>query len=175
MSDDKTTEYEKYKGKVAMEMNEMKALPEQVAIELAAHREFYKRDPKAAHMWDPVVIGVEGGPVSCLLLTFTGRKSGNELQTVLQYFKKDGKIAVVASRGGTEDHPTWYLNLQANPKCHVQVGEYGYEGIARTIEPEEREAWLEVVFREQPIQRTYQARTSRVIPIVVLEEANQAG
>ena len=172
MSGEKSEEYAKYKGEVAMEVNEMKALPDNVAQELAAHREFYKRDPKNAHMWDPVVIGVDGGPVKCLLLTFTGRKSGNELQTVLQYFELDGKIAVVASRGGTEDHPVWYLNLLANAKCHTQVGERGYDSIARTIEPSEREAWLEVIYREQPIQRTYQSRTSRVIPIVVLEEAN---
>lgn len=174
MSGDKAEEYAKYKGDVAMEVNEMKALPDEVARELAAHRELYKRDPKTAHYWDPVVIGVPGGPVKCLLLTFTGRKSGNELQTVLQYFEKDGQIAVVASRGGTEDHPVWYLNLLADPKSHTQVGERGYESIARTIEPAERDAWLDVIYEEQPIQKLYQSRTSRLIPIVVLEEAKAA-
>lgn len=171
MSDKQQDDYAKYKGDVSMEMNEMKALPDNVAQELAAHREFYKRDPKAAHYWDPVVIGVPGGPVKCLLLTFTGRKSGNELQTVLQYFEKDGKIAVVASRGGTEDHPVWYLNLLANPKSYTQVGERGYESVARTIDASERDAWLDVIYAEQPIQKLYQSRTTRLIPIVVLEEA----
>lgn len=62
-----------------------------------------------------------GGPVTCLLLEYHGKKSGRTLHTVLQYYKLDGKVAVVASRGGTAQNPTWYENTVANPECDVRM------------------------------------------------------
>ena len=148
----------------------LEALPEQVAQELQAHLELYQKDPVKAHMWDPIVIGVPGGPVKTLLLTHTGRKSGRTLQNVLQYFELNGQVAIVASRGGTVEHPFWYLNLVANPHCEIQIGESARKAVARTIEGDERAEWWEkVVVIDQPIQRQYQSRTSRIIPVVVFD------
>lgn len=144
-------------------------LPAEVQRELNAHRDLYLQDPDAAHMWDPIVIGVPGGPVACLLLEYRGRKSGKTLHTVLQYYKLDGKVAVVASRGGTAENPTWYENLVANPQCGVRIASARYRAVARTAQGDERTRWWEFITQEQPVQREYQARTTRVIPVVILE------
>jgi hypothetical protein len=79
-------------------MNELQALPDDVQAILDAHKLQYQTDPAGARMWDPIVMGVPGGPVKCLLLTYTGRKSGKTLQTVLQYYDLGDKVAVVGSR-----------------------------------------------------------------------------
>ena len=152
------------------EMNALKAVPDVVMAALNAHLELYRKDPEAAHYWDPIEIGVPGGPVKTLMLTYTGRKSGKTLQTALQYFELDGKIAIVASRGGTEDHPLWYLNLLAQPRCEIQVGKNAWRAHARVVEGAERETWWNtVILVDQPIQAVYQDRTSRLIPVVVMD------
>jgi deazaflavin-dependent oxidoreductase (nitroreductase family) len=153
----------------ATKTDELAALPDGVQEQLEAHRQLYMTDPEAAHMWDPIVIGVPGGPVKCLLLTYKGRKSGRMLNTSLQYYEFEGKIAIVASRGGTVEHPVWYLNLLAEPRCHIQVGKDGRDAVARTLTGEERARWWKSVTAEQPVQLEYQARTTREIPIVVLD------
>jgi deazaflavin-dependent oxidoreductase (nitroreductase family) len=151
------------------EVNALKGVPDVVMAALNAHLELYRRDPEAAHYWDPALIGVPGGPVKTLMLSYTGRKSGRTLQTALQYFERDGQVAIVASRGGTEDHPLWYLNLVAQPKCEIQIGKNAHQAMARTIEGAERDAWWKIILVDQPIQAVYQARTSRLIPVVVMD------
>jgi deazaflavin-dependent oxidoreductase (nitroreductase family) len=149
--------------------DELKALPDEVARQLAAHVEEYKKDPVAAHYWDPICIGVPGGPVACLLLTHTGRKSGKPLDSVLQYYRRGKDIAIVGSRGGTVEHPHWYLNLVAHPECTVQIANEGFRARARTVTGPERGPWWEFIVTEQPVQREYQTRTSREIPVIVLD------
>jgi len=149
--------------------NELTALPDPVARELAAHLEAYKKDPVAAHYWDPICIGVPGGPVACLLLTHTGRKSGKSLENALQYYRRGKDVAVVGSRGGTAEHPHWYLNLVAHPECTVQIVNQRFRARARTVTGLERGPWWELVVAEQPMQREYQTRTSREIPVILLE------
>ncbi len=149
--------------------DELQALPDGVQAELDAHRAQYLADPVAAHMWDPIVIGVPGGPVKCLLLTYKGRKSGRTLHTSLQYYTLGDMIAIVGSRGGTIEHPVWYLNLLAEPRCHIQVGADGRDAVARTVTGTEREAWWKMIVAEQPEQAVYQTRTTREIPVVVME------
>ncbi|WP_068076698.1 nitroreductase family deazaflavin-dependent oxidoreductase [Novosphingobium lentum] len=153
----------------ATKTDELQALPDGVAAELEAHRLQYLTDPVAAHMWDPIVIGVPGGPVKCLLLTYKGRKSGRTLTTALQYYTLGDQIAIVGSRGGTIEHPVWYLNLVDEPKCHIQVGADGRDAVARTVTGAEREAWWAMVTAEQPEQAVYQTRTTREIPVVVMD------
>lgn len=150
-------------------VDELQQLPETVQKSLNDHCEQYLRDPEAAHMWDPIVIGVPGGPVKNLMLTYTGRKSGRTLHTVLQYFERDGKFLVVGSRGGTEEHPLWFLNLQAHPECHIQVARRGFRAVARALDDAERDRLWPSIVEEQPTQGMYQARTSRRIPLVVMD------
>jgi len=144
-------------------------LPDTVKRELDAHLAQYLKDPEGAHLWDPIVIGVPGGPVQTLLLTCTGRKSGKTLNAVLQYYKLGSQTAIVASKGGTVEHPSWYLNLLANPQCTVQIGRYRASARARTVEGGERARWWDSITKEQPVQLQYQARTGRIIPVVVLD------
>ncbi|CAM8662473.1 MULTISPECIES: nitroreductase family deazaflavin-dependent oxidoreductase [Sphingobium] len=151
--------------------DELKALPDLVKEELEKHRQLYLSDPVAAHYWDPIVIGTPGGPVSCLLLHHMGRKSGNWLSTALQYYRFNGDILIVASRGGTEEPPSWYLNLMANPQCRVQVGGNGATAHARVITGEGRGAYWDHITREQPAQIEYQQRCRREIPIIALDVA----
>ena len=150
-------------------VNELQLLPESIQKALDAHCALYKADPHAAHIWDPAVIGVPGGPVKNLMLTYTGRKTGRTLSTVLQYYERDGQYAVVGSRGGTEEHPNWYLNLLAHPACEIQVIDQSYRATARTLEDADHQRWWPTIVREQPQQAIYQARTSRRIPIVVFD------
>lgn len=150
-----------------------KLSPEEVKQHLDAHLALYLIEPEAAHIWDPIVIGVTSGPIKALLLTYTGRKSGRTLHSVLQYFEQDGKIAVVASRGGTVDHPVWYLNLLENPECDVQRGKEAFRARARTASNEERERWWAHIVQEQPTQGVYQQRTAREIPVVILDVAER--
>ena len=149
--------------------DEVRELPEEVRREIAKHHEQYRTDPEKAHWWDPGVIGVPGGPVSCLLLFHRGRRSGKRRNSVLQYYERDGEIAVVGSKGGLPAHPIWYQNLVTEPHCEVWIGSHRSSARARVVSGEERDRWWRRITEEQPIQLEYQARTSRQIPVVLLE------
>jgi deazaflavin-dependent oxidoreductase (nitroreductase family) len=149
-------------------------LPETVRREIDAHHRQYFDDPEAAHMWDPIVIGVPGGPVPCLLLHHVGRKSGRKLHSILQYYRDGDAIVIVGSKGGMPQHPVWYLNLLAQAACEVQIGKFSSTAIARTLQGAERARWWQRIIDEQPVQIDYQARTAREIPVVLLELATPA-
>lgn len=106
-----------------------------------------------------------------LLLTTTGRKSGEERTTPLIYAPVGDAYAIVASKGGSDEPPAWYLNLAANPEVEVQVLGDRFKARARTADAEEKaEIWPTMV-SEWPAYDEYQARTERQIPVVVLERA----
>jgi len=104
-----------------------------------------------------------------LLLTTKGRKSGAERTTPL-IFQPDGDdYLIVASRGGTDQPPGWYLNLQAEPVVEVQVKGDVFKARARDATPEEKpEMWAKMA-AAWPDYDEYQKKTDRVIPVVVLE------
>lgn len=104
-----------------------------------------------------------------LLLTTMGRKTGT-MHTVPLLFIRDGvSLVVIASFGGRDQHPAWYLNLVANPSVSVQVGGSRVSLRARTATPEERAIlWSRVVDAYDAYAR-YSTRTDREIPIVILE------
>ncbi len=143
--------------------------PPEVLQAFAAHEAQYLDDPEAARLWDPIVIGVPGGPVPCLLLFHTGRKSGRRLKSILQYYERNGQVAIVASKGGAPQHPAWYLNLVAQPGCEVWIGAHRTRARARVIDAGERAFWWPEIKAEQPAQVGYEQRTDREIPILILE------
>ena len=104
-----------------------------------------------------------------LLLTTRGRKSGAERTTPL-IFERDGDdYLIVASRGGTDAPPGWYVNLQAEPDVQVQVRGDVFRAHARDATPEEKpELWRKMA-AVWPDYDEYQKRTDRKIPVVVLE------
>ena len=104
-----------------------------------------------------------------LLLTTKGRKSGEERTTPLIYGEASGDYMVVASKGGTPEHPAWFLNLQESPEVEVQVKGDRFPARARTATPEEKPALWERMVGHWPAYEDYQEKTDREIPVVVLE------
>ena len=107
----------------------------------------------------------------CLLLTTTGRKTGQPRIMPLIYAADDGRYVVVASKGGAPEHPAWYLNLRDDPEVEVQVKGDRFRAVARDAEGEERERLWKTMTGEWPDYDEYQKKTDRQIPVVVLERA----
>jgi deazaflavin-dependent oxidoreductase (nitroreductase family) len=103
-----------------------------------------------------------------LLLTTTGRRSGAPRELPLIYGRHGDDYVVVASKGGATQHPAWYLNLEANPEVEVQVGGERFRAIARTATPQERPEMWETMTAEWPAYDSYQEKTDREIPVVVI-------
>jgi deazaflavin-dependent oxidoreductase (nitroreductase family) len=103
-------------------------------------------------------------------LVTTGRRSGKERSTMLAVPIIDAdRLVLVASFGGDDRHPAWYLNLQANPEVRATIAGTTRTMIARTATEEERvELWPQITSRYQGYAR-YQERTERPIPVVILE------
>jgi deazaflavin-dependent oxidoreductase (nitroreductase family) len=132
------------------------------------HLEQYEADPEAARLWDATPFG--GRPdTPCLLLTTRGRKSGRLITMPLIYGVDGDRHVIVGSKGGAPEHAAWYLNLQADPEVEVQVGRERYRAVARTTQGAERARLFEMMTGVYPPYPSYQARTDREIPVVVLE------
>lgn len=104
-----------------------------------------------------------------LLLTTTGRESGDRHTVPLLYLTDDGRYVVIASYGGRDRHPEWYLNLIEDPIVEVQTPGSNQRMAARTASPEERAEWWPRVVEAYHGYRAYQRRTDREIPVVFLE------
>ncbi len=104
-----------------------------------------------------------------LLLTVTGRKTGLERVTPLVYFRDGESYFVVASDGGARRNPQWFKNLQVDPKARIQVGRRKLDVIARVAAGSERERLWSMAARKNPVYEPYQKKTSRQIPVVILE------
>ena len=104
-----------------------------------------------------------------LILTTRGRRSGEARRNPLIYGRHGDDYLVVGSKGGSPQPPAWYLNLEADPEVEVQVLGDRFAARARTATPEERAALWPTMTREWPAYDDYQKRTSREIPIVILE------
>lgn len=109
-----------------------------------------------------------------LLLTTRGRKSSKWHRTALIYGEHGGKYIVVASKGGADTHPNWYLNLLKSPDVDVQVGAKKFKARAHPASSEEKPALWQLMAQIYPPYNDYQKRTSRVIPVVVLEPVSEA-
>ena len=108
-----------------------------------------------------------------LLLTTKGRKTGEPRTTPLIYEDAgDGQYVVVASKGGAPEHPGWYENLAKDPNVEVQVWDNVFPARARTAEGEERERLWKLAAQQWPDYDSYQEKTDREIPVVVLERSS---
>lgn len=115
-------------------------------------------------------VGGRIGKLPVLLLTTTGRKSGQPRTQPLGYTRAGDGYAVIASKGGAAEHPLWYLNLRANPLAYVTVGREKRKVCARDAEGVEREGLWRALTDVYPGYDKYAQRTSRRIPVVVLEQ-----
>jgi deazaflavin-dependent oxidoreductase (nitroreductase family) len=123
-------------------------------------REYRATDGEHGHDWRGT---------GTLLLTTTGRRSGEPRTTPLIYGRSGDDYLVVASDGGADDPPSWYVNLEERPEVDVQVLGDRFPARARTASPEERPAMWREMTSQWPDYDRYQERTSREIPVVVLE------
>ncbi len=147
------------------EPNKSKELPAWIKDHLTR---YLATDGVDGYLWDASLGGGQG-LVPTLLLTTTGRKSGNVLTLPLIFGRSGANYVVVASKGGAPTHPAWYLNLQANPEVKVQVKAEKFTARAHTAEGAERAAlWRKMVEIYGPYEQ-YQTKTDRQIPVVVLK------
>ncbi|MGB8365944.1 MAG: nitroreductase family deazaflavin-dependent oxidoreductase [Rhizomicrobium sp.] len=108
-----------------------------------------------------------GAPI--LLLTTRGRRSGEARTIPIIFTEYNNGYAIIASKGGSPTHPKWYLNILENPNVQIQLKANRFDAVARTAEsPEREQIWAEAV-KTWPWYDEYQTRTSRLIPVVVLE------
>ncbi len=135
---------------------------------IAEHIKLYQTDPEKAHMWDSKALGGPG-ILPTLLLTTTGRKSGEPRPLPLIYGTVDGSYVVIASKGGMPTHPLWYRNLEAEPACELRVGAKQVSARARVAAGEERERLWRQMAEIYPPYLDYQKATGRMIPVVVLD------
>jgi F420H(2)-dependent quinone reductase len=112
-------------------------------------------------------IKVLGKPI--VLLTVRGAKSGKLRYTPVMRVEHDGSYAVVASKGGSPEHPTWYHNIKAHPELVLQDGTTVKNYVAREVEGDERAQWWERAVAAYPSYAEYQTKTDRQIPVFVLD------
>lgn len=128
-------------------------------------RSYAESDGAKGHHWRGV---------NTLLLTTRGRKSGKLRRTALIYGQDGDRYIVVASKGGAQKHPAWYLNLAATPEVQLQVGAEKFTAHARTATAEEKPALWRLMTAVWPDYDSYQKKTKREIPVVVLERSTAA-
>ena len=126
-------------------------------------RRYRETGGKEGHDWR------EGSSV--LLLTTTGRKTGNKTTTPLIYAQDGDRYVIVASKGGAPEHPGWYRNLAKDPNVELQVWDEAFSARARTAHGEERERLWRKANEVWPHYDEYATKTDREIPVVVLERA----
>jgi deazaflavin-dependent oxidoreductase (nitroreductase family) len=109
----------------------------------------------------------EGAPL--LLLTSTGAKSGERRTTPVMYLPEGERMVIFASKAGAPTNPAWYHNLTANPSATVEVGTRTVDVHARQASGEERDRLYERQAKLYPQFADYEQKTTRKIPVVVLE------
>ena len=113
----------------------------------------------------------EGAPL--LLLHHVGAKSGTERVNPVMYQVVGDDLAIFASRGGSPNNPDWYHNVLASPHVRVEVGSDTIDVRARVAEGEERDRIWEKQKAEYPGFAEYEAKTTRQIPVVILERQDK--
>ncbi|MEV0778347.1 nitroreductase family deazaflavin-dependent oxidoreductase [Streptomyces sp. NPDC050433] len=124
-------------------------------------KRYQETDGEVGHDWQK--------GTTTLILTTTGRKSGERRSTPLIYRTHGDDLLVVASKGGADTPPLWYLNIQADPEVHVQVKGDRFTARARTATPEEKPEMWRRMAEVWPDYDAYQTKTDREIPVIVLE------
>jgi deazaflavin-dependent oxidoreductase (nitroreductase family) len=112
-------------------------------------------------------VDIKGRPV--VLLTTRGAKSGKLRKVPLMRVEHEGKYAIVASLGGAPKNPVWYYNVKANPHVELQDGTVSRDYKAREVTGEEKAVWWERAVAAYPDYAEYQKKTTREIPVFVLE------
>lgn len=137
------------------------------------HRERYLRSGGAeGHIEDLTAVGAHTLGTN-LLLKYVGRKSGKTFITGLCYGIVGGEVVIIASKGGADNHPDWYLNLREMDDVHFQIASQAFRATWREAQGAERDkAWAHMV-DNFPFYASYQASTERVIPVILMKRQEQ--
>ena len=114
---------------------------------------------------------LRGRPI--IVLTSVGARTGKLRKTALMRVEHDGAYAVVASRGGAAKHPVWYYNLKKEPHVELQDGPTKRDYRAREVAGDEKSTWWKRAVEAWPDYATYQKKTTRQIPVFVLEAVEE--
>jgi deazaflavin-dependent oxidoreductase (nitroreductase family) len=106
-----------------------------------------------------------------VLLTTVGAKSGRPHTSPVMFHPDGDRLLVIASNMGAPRHPDWYVNLVANPRVTVEVGDDRYEAVAETVTGPERERLWAMLKESYPFFADHEASTGRTIPVVILTRA----
>jgi len=123
-------------------------------------RRYRETDGEEGHDWQGA---------HALILTTTGRRSGEQRSTPLIYGQSGEDYLVVASKGGADEPPAWHLNLEASGEAEIQVKADRFKVRARVATPEEKPALWKTMTAQWPAYDEYQQKTERELPVVVLE------
>jgi deazaflavin-dependent oxidoreductase (nitroreductase family) len=126
-------------------------------------KRYRETDGEVGHIWK------NGSTV--LILTTEGRRTGEQRSTPLIYGRSGEDYLVVASKGGTDEPPAWYRNLEQNPNAQIQVLGDRFDVRARDASAEEKPEMWKTMTAQWPDYDAYQGNTDRDIPVVVLEKA----
>ena len=116
-------------------------------------------------------VGARMMGLDMVLLTTTGRKSGQPRTLPLACLRDGEDWIVVASNGGQDFHPAWWLNLQANPRAQAQLGRETRSIVAHEATDADRARLWPLLKQQNPAYPKYEKKTDRLIPVVVLRKA----
>ena len=133
------------------------------------HRRLYLRSGGArGHIMD--ITGAGGYPFGThCMIRYKGRRSGRTMINALCYGAIAGEVVICASKGGADDSPQWYHNILASETVDVQIATQAYRCTWREPEGGEREKVWAFMVDCYPFYATYQTRTARIIPLVLLK------
>jgi deazaflavin-dependent oxidoreductase (nitroreductase family) len=140
-------------------------------LKVIGESSFWKRTGRLhtrLYRWTGGLVGHSAGSIKNLLLTTTGRKSGAERTVPLAYMLDGESYVVVASNGGSDRHPVWWLNLEKTPRATVQVGREVVKVVARRATAEERARLWPKLTAWNPFYARYEKIAAREIPVVIL-------
>jgi deazaflavin-dependent oxidoreductase (nitroreductase family) len=133
----------------------------------------------AANDWNSKIIeefranqGKVGGPFAgapLLLLHTVGAKTGQPRVNPVMYQPVGGSYAIFATKSGAPTHPAWYHNLLANPRVSAEIGSQTVPLVARVAEGAERDRIWAVQKRDQPGFADYETKTTRQVPVIILD------
>lgn len=140
---------------------------------MTEHRKMYLDSGGAkGHIMDLTAVGAHSFGTHCLI-KYTGRKSGNVFITPLCYGDIGGEVVIVASKGGADEHPAWYLNIRDSKEVEFQIATQAFRASWREAEGAEREKIWAFMVDSYPFYANYQASTERKIPLVVMKPVEE--
>lgn len=135
---------------------------------MTEHREMYLDSGGArGHIMDLTAVGGHSLGMHCLV-KYRGRKSGKIYITPLCYVATGGEVVIVASKGGADTHPAWYLNITDSDQVEFQIATQAFRATWREPEGAEREKLWNILVDCYPFYADYQVSTARQIPVVAM-------